>query len=254
MKIIKNNHSFYVTGEYSQNWFRNNKLDTWEQDTFHILDNYKNENGVYLDIGAWIGPTVLYACKNFGKVIAMEPDPIALYELENNVKINNFTNITVIKKALSDKNGISKFGGNGPLGNSESTLLVANDDYADWEIKTHWSPQERKSNIIEIDTITIEKLLDEQNITPDDISLIKMDIEGGELIVVPYLHNFLDKYKPVFYISLHYVFLQKSHISLILDTLFDIYKNCYIFTNNGEKKNVEKYEIIKFEYNSLVFE
>ena len=51
------------------------------------------------------------------------------------------------------------------------------------------------------------------------IDVLKMDIEGGEIIVVPYLKNFLKTYKPVFYISLHYVFLPESDIQIILDIL-----------------------------------
>ncbi len=157
-------------------WFANNKLDTWEPYTFHILDYYKND-GVYIDIGAWIGPNVLYAANIFKKVIAIEPDPVALERLDANLRINHFTNINVVRKAISDKNGISQFGGNSDLGNSESTLLVSDPDYATWG--GTWSKEERMSNIIEVETITIESLLIEQNIKPDEISLIKMDIEGG---------------------------------------------------------------------------
>ena len=254
MNILKNNHNFYVNGLYSMNWFSNNKLDTWEQDTFQVLEYYKNKkDGIYIDIGAWIGPTVLYAANIFSKVLAIEPDPIALERLEENLKVNNFKNINVIKKALSNSNSKSKFGGNGELGNSESTLLVSYDDYSSWG--GHRSKTERELDIIEVETITIETLLLQQNIIPSYISLIKMDIEGGELILVPYLKNFLKEYKPVFYISLHYGFLKEEHIILIIDILFDIYDdNCYTFSEDGIKQQISKQEVIELKKNSIVFE
>jgi len=62
MEIKKNNCCFLVSDEYSKNWFDNNKLDNWEQDTFSILEYYKNKKeSIYIDIGSWIGPTVLYS-------------------------------------------------------------------------------------------------------------------------------------------------------------------------------------------------
>ena len=112
MNIKKNNCSFNIKGSYSEEWFSNNKLDTWEPDTFHILEHYKtNKNSVYIDIGAWIGPTVLYSANIYNKVIAIEPDKIAIERLEQNMSCNNFNNITLIQKALSNINGRSKFGG-----------------------------------------------------------------------------------------------------------------------------------------------
>ena len=36
-------------------------LDKWEPDTFHVLDLFKNDDGILIDIGAWIGPISLYS-------------------------------------------------------------------------------------------------------------------------------------------------------------------------------------------------
>ena len=173
--------------------------------------------------------------------------------MEKNISVNKFTNITLVKKGLSNKNGKSIFGGNGDLGNSESTLLIADVNYLKRkgrQTDTHKTNQPT----VEIDTITLETLIENHNINPSDISLIKMDIEGGEIIVVPHLQNFLQIHKPVFYISLHYCFLKEDDIELIVDILFNIYKKCFYFTENGEKILINKHEVIKKKKNSLVFE
>ena len=254
MEITKNNCSFFVSDDYSKMWFSNNKLDTWEQDTFYILDYYKNtKKGIYIDIGSWIGPTVLYSANIYNKVIAIEPDPIALDRLKTNIRANTFENIIVVEKGLSFENGISEFGGNGVLGNSESTLLIANkEDYLSYPgthttIHTH-------DDVVKIQVITIETLIKEEKINPTDISLIKMDIEGGEKIVVPSLINFLKTHKPVFYISLHRCFLRPIEIEEIIDILFEIYNTCYFFNCNGVKKLVDKKFIQLNGLTSLVFE
>lgn len=254
MEIKKNNHSFLVSDEWSKRWFSNNKIDTWEQDTFCILEYYKNhKESIYIDIGAWIGPTVLYSANIYKKIIALEPDPVALKRLKQNLSANSFDNIVIIEKGLSSENGTTEFGGNGALGNSESTLLISNKaDFLSYSgrhttLHTH-------NDIVVIDTITIETLLEQQGINPEHISLIKMDIEGGEKIVIPALVTFLKQYKPVFYISLHRCFLRPSDIEEILILLFGVYDKCYFFRVSGEKKLVDKDFIQKNNLNSLVFE
>jgi len=257
MEIKKNNYLFYINknDKFSKKWFENNKLDVWEKDTFHILEYYKNnKNGIYIDIGSWIGPTVLYSAIIYKKVIAIEPDPVAIKRLKKNIACNNFTNISLVEKGLSCENGTIDFGGNGDFGNSESTMLISNkEDFLSYKGR-HTKKNRDQNQIVKIETITIEKLIEEQNIKPKNISLIKMDIEGGEKIVIPSIIDFLKKYKPVFYISLHYCFLRKSEIQEIIDILFNIYDKCYFFNDNGVKKQVDKKKVEEKSLKSLVFE
>lgn len=256
MEIKKNSHSFFISDKYSKSWFSNNKIDTWEQDTFCILEYYKNyKKGIYIDIGAWIGATVLYGANIYKKVLAIEPDPVALKRLKENISANNFHSIVIIEKGLSSVNGTSEFGGNGELGNSESTLLISNkDDYLSYSGFQNTLWKDNHEHIVIIETITIESLIEQEEVNPDDISLIKMDIEGGEKIVIPAIVNFLKKYKPVFYISLHRCFLRASEIEEIIDILFGVYDKCYVFSVNGEKRSVDKITIQKESVSSLVFE
>lgn len=255
MLVTRNNHKFYISNddEFSKKWF-STRYESWEKDTFHILEHYKNhKEGIYIDIGAWIGPTVLYSANIYKKVVAIEPDPVALLRLKQNINANTFDNITLVEKGLSSKNGVSEFGGNGALGNSESTLLIANkEDYLSYDGRH--TQRHKHDEIVTIETITIEHLINEVNINPEHISLIKMDIEGGEKIVVPSLVDFLRKYKPVFYISLHRCFLRNSEITEIIDILFGIYDKCYYFNSIGGKQIIDKVFIDNKKVCSLVFE
>lgn len=252
LEIKKNNHSFFVVGKYSEEWFLN-KYKIWENDTFHILEYYKNyKKSIYLDIGAWIGPTVLYSANIYNKVIAVEPDTVAIDRLKKNISINNYDNIFLVEKGLSNCNEKKKFGGNGNLGNSRSSLLVSHNEYKKKDSLN--SNVNHDNDIIEIETITINNLLKEQKINPEDLSLIKIDIEGGEIIVIPAIEIFLQKYKPVLFISLHYCFLEDKYIYTILDILFKIYDKCFHFNCIGKKIPIDINNAKNNKLTSLVFE
>ena len=252
MLITKNNKSFNVKGSYSEKWFSHNTFQQWEPNTFHILDYYQNLNGTYIDIGAWIGPTAMYASQIFGRVVAVEPDKLAYKRLVENLSVNHFNNITLVDKCLSDKNEKIMFGGNGKWGNSESTTLVSNPEYSSWG--GLWSKEERESNIKEVESIDFKTLIKEYNIEMENVKFIKMDIEGGEMIAIPGMKDTLRYYKPTLYISLHFCFLKTEHIESILDILFSIYDICYLFYNDGSKIIVDKKQIIDETITSVVFE
>ena len=262
----KSGINFNVFGEFSIWWFTT-WLNDWELNTFHILNYYAPKYGreeivnaddikrnIYIDIGSWIGPTVLYAANFYNKVIAIEPDPVALERLRANINVNRYNNIVLVDKALGNLNGTIKFGGNGNLGNSESTMLVSDNDYIRECWGGRWNLEERGQNIIDVSCITIENLIKTNNIDADRIALIKMDIEGGELYLIPALMPFLYEYDIPLYISLHYVFLKISHIKFILNILFNYYKNCYLFDENGTKILVSKNRILNEKITTLVFE
>src|ERR1700677_4261309 len=105
-----NDVSFNVDGERSIYWFPFIAAGWWEDSTFRIIDHYADLKGIYVDIGAWIGPTVLYSASKYNRTICFEPDPVALFDLLENISLNDFNNITVIKKALSNSTSIIKFG------------------------------------------------------------------------------------------------------------------------------------------------
>ena len=214
-KIKKNNTYFFVVDSYKIPWcpngFFNDHIQNgdWENETLCVIDLYADATtGVYVDIGSWIGPTVLYAAGKYKKVLAFEPDPKAIEMLEKNLSVNDFNNVTLIKKAIAGDVGKIRFGGNGPTGNSESSMLVSD---------------AKDSELIEVDATTLESALEKEKINPEDIRLIKMDIEGGEAIVVPALKKFLETYKPNLHISLHREFLDNMQIDKITGLLFDIY-------------------------------
>lgn len=117
---------------------------------------------VVLDIGANIGYFTLIFAKlvgENGKVFAFEPDPGNFSLLEKNVKINNYQNVTLIQKAVSNKTGKAK------LYIWKNTLGP----------KIYDSPDSHQ--YIEIESIRLDDYFKNYN---GKIDFIKMDIEGAE--------------------------------------------------------------------------
>ena len=262
MKVLKNGVEFFVDKKSKHaKWFNKwiNELtgkSRWEPDTFKILTYFSDPDKLYIDIGAWVGPTVLYSNSLYKKVYAFEPDPVALVDLKLNIKANHNSNITVVEKAIADNDGEMKFGGNGALGNSESTLLV--NDKCFLEKGGHRKSgkhikSRRGSKTVKVGTIKFNTFLNQYKVDPRNIGLIKMDIEGGEKIVVEAMKDFFKKYKPNLYISLHWVFLQKNDIEEILKTLFSIYEYCYRCYHEEKWLQVNEEQILNKEIHTLVF-
>ena len=49
----------------------------WEPDTHRLIKDTLEPGDLFLDVGAWIGPTTMWALEAGAAVIAVEPDPIA---------------------------------------------------------------------------------------------------------------------------------------------------------------------------------
>lgn len=217
---------------YSQWWFQQH-FATWEPQTFEVLDRFLRPDRDYLDIGAWIGPTVLYAAQCSRKVYALEPDPVAFQRLQANVQANRqanaagFEGVQLYPLALADRNGRLRFGGNGEWGNSESTLLVNDAQFLQFGGgQAHWrgdDPHWRQGQQTEVSCLTLKAFLDREGVNPADLALIKMDIEGSEKWVLPTLAEALGAVRPPLYLSLHRVFLQPTEVAALVEILEELY-------------------------------
>ena len=66
-----------------------NIFSTWEEETFDVFDKYLKKDKQFLDIGAWVGTTALYASRLSSYVVCVEADPVSVKKLQNNIN-NNF--------------------------------------------------------------------------------------------------------------------------------------------------------------------
>jgi FkbM family methyltransferase len=196
----------------------------WEPRTYKILSEFLNAGSVYCDIGAWIGPTAIYAAKKCKEVFAFEPDPVAYRYLRWNIELNQLDNVRSFNFAISNRLSLQKmssFGGS--LGDSMSSLLP-NEDQA--------------GEVSEVLTMTWENIIDISKI--DKIDFIKIDIEGGEFEVLPAMKDYIISKKPIVYLSAHCPFVpinqRVGKIKNIIEVLSS-YNNC--LNDNLESINID---------------
>ena len=140
----------------------------WEPNETSIVKKNVHTGDVVLDIGANIGYYTLLLAQLVGpsgKVYAFEPDPKNFELLEKNVDINNYKNVILIQKAVSNCN--------------EKTKLFLSKDRAQNRIFD--SSNDGMSNNIEVETITLDEFFKDFAQT---INFIKMDVEGTEFRVI----------------------------------------------------------------------
>jgi len=179
-----------------------------------ILTDLCDAKRDYLDIGAWIGPTALHASTVARHVHAFEPDPVAFRFLAQNVGLNEIDNISLYPVAVATRTSVSKMGSfAGGLGDSTSSLL--NDGESGIEVVT-----------LSWDTLT-------RAIDLEGVSLIKIDVEGGEFELLPAMLDYLERHRPALYLSTHTPYLlpdnRKDAISKVFEML-SFYGRCL----NGE--------------------
>lgn len=193
MEVNKKSTKFFINTLDTQNlnFWENIYNLTWEDETFDIFDQYSNIEKIIIDLGAWVGPTVLYNSNKFKHIYAVEADKKSIECLKNNILINNFENITIIPKAIFNTNGTVFFGNNKFRSDScpnDSTSQI----------------QKKNDNTYEIESITINKLIQEYKINISDIAIIKVDIEGGEEFILKDLIELYLECKIPIYVSFHY--------------------------------------------------
>jgi FkbM family methyltransferase len=168
--------------------------NTWETDTFDVMDRFLGRKKRSIDIGGWIGPTALYAAAMGARVTVFEPDNSAYAEISKNIAANPRFNdrINLINAALSTKDGTAVLHSNG-FGNSQSSLVSER--------------VLRRGEVIEFNktqtckTLSVERAFDQFAFA--DADLIKIDIEGGEYPLLPKLMPLLKGSRVPLFVSFH---------------------------------------------------
>lgn len=164
--ITRDGHTFEIVDGTYNGWdfwgsFSNG---TWEPSLLREIGALP-AGSLLFDVGAWIGPISLWAAARGVRSIAIEPDPVALEVLKQNVEANNYGDmITIVPKAILAAHGVATLNIQNGGGDSQSSMARTN-----------------MPDSIEVEGISLESLFLEMGI-PD---LIKMDIEGYEGVVVP---------------------------------------------------------------------
>jgi len=191
-RITKGQISFFALRDPQFEWFWKQVIDSvWEENTFRAFEKFLPSGGLYIDLGAWIGPTVLFAGAIAGKVVAVEPDPVAMSALLANLDLNPeiASRTELYNLAIGSKVGpIELYARN--FGNSMTSILP-----------------ERSIRKITVGVMPVDQFLD-RAIGDARTCFIKIDVEGGEYELAPLICDYLSR-KAIsadIYLSLHAAF------------------------------------------------
>ena len=138
---------------------------------------------VFYDIGANVGFFSMIAAKYLdpnGGVYAFEPLPENAKAIQHNVSINNFLQVEVIQKAVSNHSGkeqllVSDFSGGSSLESGDRPPDLVGE--------------------IEVDVVTIDDFIISENASPPDV--VKIDVEGVEINVLEGMKETIAEFRPV---------------------------------------------------------
>lgn len=185
--------AFKVTAADKPDFWDKVDSGNWEPETFKVFDRFIDRDTVFLDVGAWIGSTALYAAPQAKETHAFEPDPVAFEQLQNNLRANENAawadRVVLHPEAIAPKSGSMEMGCRNKKGDSMSSALLS-DGEDSWNVKTK----------------ALGTFVSEQGLHGEKLFL-KIDIEGGEYILLPALCNFLKRENCAVFLSLHPEFL-----------------------------------------------
>ncbi|MGL5074391.1 MAG: FkbM family methyltransferase [Waterburya sp.] len=158
-------------------------LGTYELPIQNIFSQQLHQGAVFYDIGANVGFFSIIAARlvgNTGKVYAFEPGEGNANSIRHNARLNNFNQIEVIEKAVSDTPG-------------EGELLLAK--YSGGHALATADAPPDLAGTVTIELVTIDDLIAQNQIQPPNF--VKVDIEGAELDALKGMTETIKQYKPI---------------------------------------------------------
>lgn len=170
----------------ANHWFWDHFANGWELETLEVLRRHLKPDQAYVDIGAWIGPTVLYAhALGCPRIYAVEANPPSFAHLVRNLSQN-----PDLQKAVHATNAcISDTRGEITFGSEEATSAAS-----------------IRNGVFRIPAFSIRDYLSLYSIA--NVSLLKVDIEGSEHRLMGDIEFLAKELTCPIFLSLHPQFYQ----------------------------------------------
>jgi len=175
--VIIEGHKIYLD---SMDSLRLSINKNYEPSKVAIVKREIKKGDVVVDIGANIGYYTLIFARlvgNNGHVYAFEPEPENFSILKKNIEVNGYKNVTLVNKAVSNKNCKIKF-------------YLCDDNKA--MHTTNKSSYAKFSHTINVDCIKLDDYFKDHK-----ISFMKIDVEGLEYNVVKGMDHILKRNKSI---------------------------------------------------------
>lgn len=172
---------------------------------------------VVLEIGGNIGYFCLLEARSLphARIHVVEPVPQNRSLLERNVTYHGFDDrVEIDDLAVAVTNGSARL----YLSDcsNQHTLRLAAD--GGQESATVFADRES----VDVETTTVHRLLTTRGLQPEDVNVLRMDLEGYEAVLLPEIHDILDAPRPfVLHIELHPLDMSDEEIRRLSRVLLD---------------------------------
>ena len=205
-KIVKlNDNLYYYNGYYLPvNQFDSSVFySKYAIDELTTLDSVRNKD--IIDAGGYVGDTALLFSSYTDKSIhVFEASPSNMDIIRETIRLNQLENIVPVSKALGEKSGTATFS----LGERNScNSLVERPGY-------------NYPNHIEVPVITLDDYVRENNL---EVGLIKVDIEGGEQLLLKGAVETIRTQHPILLISIYHSANDFFEIKPMIEKICDKY-------------------------------
>ena len=205
-KIVKlNDNLYYYNGYYLPvNQFDSSVFySKYAIDELTTLDSVRNKD--IIDAGGYVGDTALLFSSYTDKSIhVFEASPSNMDIIRETIRLNQLENIVPVSKALGEKSGMATFS----LGERNScNSLVERPGY-------------NYPNHIEVPVITLDDYVRENNL---EVGLIKVDIEGGEQLLLKGAVETIRTQHPILLISIYHSANDFFEIKPMIEKMCDKY-------------------------------
>ena len=195
---------------------------TYEPSTTKLIVENMPQSGVFIDVGAnmgWYSLHVAHHCKQ-STIHAFEPGQLAYSNLTRNVERNGFEERILLHNIVaSDRCGIEQFTTN-QVGHALNHVLRSGSTAL---------PS------TEVESITLDHYVDQ--ITLEQVDIIKADVEGAELLVISGASNLLEKFHPKLILEVNPEWMDRfGHTPEQLWAKLQQYGYCYeIIADDGSR-------------------
>jgi FkbM family methyltransferase len=163
----------------------------WEADSWAIIKEHLPVGGTFVDLGAHIGYYSLKAARAVGpkgQVIAIEPNPETVRQLRDNIQASGAKVIAVEPVACSDSEAeLELFAA--PRANTGQTSLSRANAQQSGAVHAVYRVRARP----------LDAIIQEAGVSRVDV--VKIDVEGAELLVLKGAKQTLARYSPVLFVE-----------------------------------------------------
>ena len=156
------------------------ELDELQALDAFVLARLPGRTRCCVDVGANIGNHCLFFSRRFARVLAFEPNPLAVDLLRWNLRANGVRNVTVHAAGLAERA-------------STATMSIVDRNLGASHVDAGPADESAAGDRVQVNLVRGDDLL----LDEEAVDLVKVDVEGFELGVLRGLQRTLERHRPI---------------------------------------------------------